>query len=1565
MFRLALLMSLLSIILFTLFVSSAVALSLPFDFKFPWSSDDETALLLDIKTAALQSGDQLNYTVQLKNQGNDVLEDLSISDNFGQIGFQDRLASGGTLSFRRTTPPIESDLNLKVIAKAKGTWICQKESLILVSSAPLRERIKTDATTSFDEPMKIMSAAKVETSSKLELNATISTGKVHTGDAATITTIVTNRGTQTLRRVTITASGWRISAGDLKPGESKTYSKGQRVTEDLSLNIKAEGVTDDGNIVSDLATVTATAINPAIKFTVVSGAGDGETGFEYILENSGNDILRRLTLKDEDGNILGILTQLNPGETQSLVGEGSKGRGTVTVTCMDSVGDAVTCKSSLGDESSLGRGLTRSDIFSMSPFFSSSSDFTRKTTTAASSVESGAGSEAESETGFVSETQSRSETETEPAESYKTEQSDETELKTEDRLKDDDKFKFERDDFNFESNDFSEFSRTRETRSVSSTTGSDSTASKSGTSRKGSEDEDDNSKLVATLQVNRTVLYSGEFVRYRCTAENTGVKILRDARIECGRNANTTRTLLPGDCLVIEGTITAKETMTLVAIASATKLGGDALADRKEVQIRAISPGLDLKASASSQKICSGQEVLIKADVKNAGNDLLTDITITDAFGEIGTIESLKPGETRTLQRRLVLDKSLSEEIFATVKDATGHDLTRSERIDVLVFDPKLEVSAKPKDVIAYPDEIIEIIWTVKNAGELDLENVSFVRDGSDRYRLPKIGKGQSFDISATYRPERCEEFLGTAKVHLPNGEAILASSKVQIKTISPQINLNVDPSSIEISGKREIDLECIVSNLGDDPLVDVTLSEAGSSIFEHLGTLKPGESKTIEYKFSVEEDQILKFKAAGKDSLGKAWSKDATSEVKHLFAAIDLFAQANPALARPGDLVDVTVTVENQGFAPLTDISVAGKSLGQLGTMDDLAPGSSQSATFQIEVSSETDDLITVEGFTKGGISVKESCKLHVGLIEIPDEDAIKMTGDFEDRQGALGDQGDLAKAEIGTVPVERDGEIRENTENAPDVIKSQEGGKTDSTYAYRKEVYSTSGISSLMEHLREMLESIRLRNSGSYETKTPSKVEDETLPIPTEPSLASPKSPTMPRPSLNSVDKASYRLEPVELEEASSGLDAIDPTSDTLIRPTVTPKPPAAETLRPPEDPTSIQPAYSQSDDDDGITGYQYLRTDPGSPLVSVSGEVRSAQPIEFADPKSLYVKAPSDNPRMRTTSGRMTMGFDDMISVRPMSNTKLTIESLNALEIDKPPQIIDVAAFPPEPSEGEPVVMSIHASDDRGVYSINLIWGIARTKVPSDNMLDVDSTNYLQMAIEEGDPTDGYWSSEIPGQTAGTYMSILIRVSDGVRWSEDGPYLLYWSEPIAKDTPPDSSPKQSKMVEPKGETANMCYIESTTVVGKGDVSINNVFRESSINFREDLAGSGSIEMESKKEVKKGNPTVNFTDSRNLVFGEGQIKGFKKMESPAFHGGMGASITERFDTCTLQKSEIGTIKSLNNSANNVLSFDTQQAFEGIWGTKTEYSKFSKKIKTDQKMNGTFETQKKITFED
>jgi len=324
----------------------------------------------------------------------------------------------------------------------------------------------------------------------------------------------------------------------------------------------------------------------------------------------------------------------------------------------------------------------------------------------------------------------------------------------------------------------------------------------------------------------------------------------------------------------------------------------------------------------------------------------------------------------------------------------------------------------------------------------------------------------------------------------------------------------------------------------------------------------------------------------------------------------------------------------------------------------------------------------------------------------------------------------------------------------------------------------------------------------------------------------------------------------------------------------------------------------------------------------------------------------------------------------SKSPAEKIRLVVGDPSTIEVDRPPRIIDVGAFPPEPAAWSPVVVAVHASDDTGIRSVEMLWDTPTTSVSRLDLVDITKINTQRMELEEGDSRDGYWSYEIPGQAAGTYMAVMVKVSDGERWAEDGPYILFWSETAPEEGAKSAATEEAaeKDVRSGGtveaKKSGMLFVESTTVVGRGDVSIKNEVREASARYREELKGSGSIEMQSEKTVNKGNPIVNITDSRILVFDQGYLKGFKVMQSPAFHGGMGASVTEQFNATTLEKMESGMITSVNRSENTLL-FNTQQAFEGIWGTKTEYSNFNKKIKAKQQLNGTFETQKKISFED
>ena len=106
------------------------------------------------------------------------------------------------------------------------------------------------------------------------------------------------------------------------------------------------------------------------------------------------------------------------------------------------------------------------------------------------------------------------------------------------------------------------------------------------------------------------------------------------------------------------------------------------------------------------------------------------------------------------------------------------------------------------------------------------------------------------------------------------------------------------------------------------------------------------------------------------------------------------------------------------------------------------------------------------------------------------------------------------------------------------------------------------------------------------------------------------------------------------------------------------------------------------------------------------------------------------------------------------------------------------------------------------------------------------------------------------------------------------------------------------------------------------------------------------------------------NFTEKKDLVFTGGQLKGRKTVASPKFQGGLGASVTERFNLSHVDKSETSSVSS-NTFANNTLKYKTDQAFDGTWNIQTKYAKFYKKIKADQKYTGSFQTQKDIEFTD
>jgi hypothetical protein len=153
---------------------------------------------------------------------------------------------------------------------------------------------------------------------------------------------------------------------------------------------------------------------------------------------------------------------------------------------------------------------------------------------------------------------------------------------------------------------------------------------------------------------------------------------------------------------------------------------------------------------------------------------------------------------------------------------------------------------------------------------------------------------------------------------------------------------------------------------------------------------------------------------------------------------------------------------------------------------------------------------------------------------------------------------------------------------------------------------------------------------------------------------------------------------------------------------------------------------------------------------------------------------------------------------------------------------------------------------------------------------------------------------------------------------------------------------------------------FTESSSVSGRGEVSIKGTIERSTMALNEKMLGNGSISLERLRSIDRRDAVDSFTEMNDLVFAGGILKGHKTVASQNLRRSLSASVTERFNLSHVDKSETSSVRG-NNFANNTLSFKMNQAFDGTWNIQTRSNKFNKKIKTDQRYTGSFQNRKDI----
>lgn len=484
--------------------------------------------------------------------------------------------------------------------------------------------------------------------------------------------------------------------------------------------------------------------------------------------------------------------------------------------------------------------------------------------------------------------------------------------------------------------------------------------------------------ISLVITTNKSEGREGDMVEYRCTAINCGEAALSSVKIYCGERMASTTFLTTGQELHLDGSLEIHDDLRLRAGAEGRDAKGRLWTNNTTLQIWKIYPQLALEASAPEQ-VHRGEVVTLKVRLQNLGQENLTNLTVSDSFGQISWIDLLLPGEAKTLEATHKVEGALSEKVKAVGWDSSGHEVYACQDLEIRILKAGLEIKSQPSQLMAYPLQPAEVAWVLNNTGEETLTNITL--SGSEgKCTLRELSPGRSVRMAGIYSVDKTGWVNVTARGSDEGGYPVLAESGVFLKVLQPAIALKVNPAEVEICPGERAEFSLLVTNAGDDFISDVVLGRGGE-ILATLEGLAPGEFQVIEVVLAVSQSSTLEFQVQGRDSNGKAWTAAAQAQAKIVTSALKISARASPFIVNPGQSSKITCKVMNTGSIPLYNIFVISKTFGPLATIDYLPPKGRQEVVAEASVSAEVQDSISAEGFTQEKESVRGTTQLRIAV--------------------------------------------------------------------------------------------------------------------------------------------------------------------------------------------------------------------------------------------------------------------------------------------------------------------------------------------------------------------------------------------------------------------------------------------------------------------------------------------------------------------------------------------------------------------------------------------------------
>ena len=390
-----------------------------------------------------------------------------------------------------------------------------------------------------------------------------------------------------------------------------------------------------------------------------------------------------------------------------------------------------------------------------------------------------------------------------------------------------------------------------------------------------------------------------------------------------------------------------------------------------------LDPRLVVTKTHDGKTYQLGEEIEFLIQVTNIYNSAQT-IVLNEQEGVnfvgASVFESVKPGDTVTAKAtHVVTAEDIANGSYTnhvTASFDSGKKFEAEDKVDSFAhLTLSKEVTSRPANGSSYAlGEMIRYEITVRNDGTTMLEGVN-VKDSltGEEWKVETLatGESRSFETSWTVTEEniRNGHVLNQATGSATDGdgdpvEPVPGKADEPTEAQNPALYLEkTSDKEGEVKLGETLTYTIRVLNNGNETLKNVTVTDEMTGDVWKAGTLKPGELRIFETKYTVTEADLLKgsvlnrVTATGKDPDGKdptvvpGETENPTEPVNaHLMLKKTTTSHPkNKAGYTVGEAITYQIEAFNDGNLTLTDVEVTDPLTGDTWKVEKLAPGEKQ----------------------------------------------------------------------------------------------------------------------------------------------------------------------------------------------------------------------------------------------------------------------------------------------------------------------------------------------------------------------------------------------------------------------------------------------------------------------------------------------------------------------------------------------------------------------------------------------------------------------------------------------